>query len=191
MKLKEVIVVEGKTDYTFLKSFLDVDIIITNGSEISLSTLDMIKKANEERGVIVFTDPDYPGIKIRNKINEYVKGCKNAFVEKSKAIKGRKVGIAETSKEDILKALENVVTFKETTKESITVKDLYDLRLIGFNDSKKRRETIANHFHIGWCNGKTLWKRLNMFGITKEDIKKVIKDENSKQNSCFSNSRKI
>ena len=60
MKIKEVIVVEGKSDLIFLKSFLDAEIIITNGSEISKETLDLIKKANETTGVIVLTDPDYP-----------------------------------------------------------------------------------------------------------------------------------
>ena len=92
VKIKEIIVVEGKSDYTLLKSFLDVEIIITNGSEISKETLDLIKKANETKGVIILTDPDYPGMQIRNKINQYTSGCKNAFVEKSKAIKGKKVG---------------------------------------------------------------------------------------------------
>ena len=100
VKIKEIIVVEGKSDYTLLKSFLDVEIIITNGSEISKETLELIKKANETKGVIILTDPDYPGMQIRNKINQYTAGCKNAFVEKSKAIKGKKVGIAETFKEN-------------------------------------------------------------------------------------------
>ena len=52
MKIKEVIVVEGKSDLIFLQSFLDAEIIITNGSEISKQTLDMIKKANETRGLL-------------------------------------------------------------------------------------------------------------------------------------------
>ena len=127
MKIKEVIVVEGKSDLIFLQSFLDAEIIITNGSEISKKTLDLIKKANETRGVIILTDPDYPGIRIRNIISEYIGDCKHAFVEKSKAIRGKKVGIAETKKEDVLKALENVITYKKdsikTVNESATFDD--------------------------------------------------------------------
>ena len=79
----------------FLKSFLDADIVITNGSEVSHETLEFIKEANKRQGVIILTDPDYPGLQIRNKINSYTTGCKNAFVEKSKAIKGKKVGIVD------------------------------------------------------------------------------------------------
>ena len=75
MKIKELIVVEGKTDLIFLKSFLEADIVITNGSEISQKTLDFIKEANKKQGVIILTDPDYPGLRIRNIISEYIGDC--------------------------------------------------------------------------------------------------------------------
>ena len=179
MKIKEVIVVEGKSDYTFLKSFLDADIIITNGSEISKETLDYIKKANEERGVIIFTDPDFPGTKIRNKIIEYIGNCKHAFVEKKKAIKKNKVGIAETSKEDVIEALENVVTFKEMEKENVSYSDLLRLGLIGDKEAKSRREKVANYYHLGWCNGKSFYKRINMFNISLRDIEEVLNNDYS------------
>ena len=175
MKIKEVIVVEGKSDYTFLKSFLDVEIIITNGSEISKETLDLIKKANEEYGVIILTDPDFPGMKIRNTISQYIGNCKHAFIEKSKAIRGKKVGIAETRKEDILIALENVVTYKDITNSDISYSDLYEWGFIGKSDSKNKREKVANYYHLGWCNGKNFLNRINMFNITKEMIFEVIK----------------
>ena len=175
MKIKEIIVVEGKSDLIFLSSFLDADIITTNGSEISKETLELIKKANETRGVIVLTDPDYPGIRIRNIISEYIGDCKHAFVEKSKAIKGKKVGIAETKKEDILNALENVITFKKDSKKEVYETDLYELGLIGKEDSKNKREKICNYYRLGWCNGKTFLKRINMFGLTKKDLEEVMK----------------
>ena len=179
VKIKEVIVVEGKSDYTLLKSFFDVEIIITNGSEISKDTLDLIKKTNETRGVIVLTDPDYPGMQIRNKINAYVGNCKNAFVEKKKAIRGKKVGIAETRKEDILEALENVVTFTDCLIGDVTYDDLYELGFMGKNDSKNKREFVSNKFHLGWCNAKNFLKRVNMFNITKDMLKEVIDNDYS------------
>ena len=175
MKIKELIVVEGKTDLIFLKSFLDADIVITNGSEISKETLDYIKEANNRQGVIILTDPDYPGLRIRNLITEYIGDCKHAYIEKSKAIKGKKVGIAETKKEDILEALKNVVTYKKDNEKTVCESDLYEMGLLGRNDSKKLREKVCNHYHLGWCNAKTFLKRINMFGLTKEQIKEVIK----------------
>ena len=179
MKIKEVIVVEGKSDYTFLKSFLDAEIIITNGSEISKETLEVIKKANEDMGVIVLTDPDYPGTRIRNIINAYVGDCKQAFIEKSKAIKHHKVGVAEAKKEDVLEALENVVTFTDIASGDVTYTDLYELGFIGKKDSKQKREKVCNYYHLGWCNGKSFLKRLNMFNITTEMLSEVVNNENS------------
>lgn len=174
MKIKELIVVEGKTDLIFLKSFLDADIVITNGSEISKNTLEFIKEANKKQGVIILTDPDYPGLRIRNIVSEYIGDCKHAYIEKSKAIKGKKVGIAETKKEDIINALKNVVTYKKDSIKSINEVDLYELGLLGKEDSKSKREKVCEHYHLGWCNAKTFLKRVNMFGLTIEKIKEVI-----------------
>ena len=174
MKIKELIVVEGKTDLIFLKSFLDADIVITNGSEVSHETLEFIKEANKRQGVIILTDPDYPGLRIRNIVSEYIGCCKHAYIEKNKAIKGKKVGIAETSKEDIVDALNNVVTYSNVNNKSVTEVELYELGLIGCADSKMKRDRVCEKYHLGWCNAKTFLKRVNMFGLSLEEIKEVM-----------------
>ena len=151
--------------------------VINSGSGIELDeqTLDLIKKANEKYGVIILTDPDYPGLRIRNLVSQYIGDCKHAYIEKKKAIKGKKVGIAETKKEDIIKALENVVTYRKSNKKTINENDLYELGLIGREDSKIKREKICNYYHLGWCNGKTFLKRVNMFWLSIQDLKEVLK----------------
>ncbi len=85
MKVKEIIVVEGKDDTAKLKQALDVDTIETNGSAINKQTLDQIAHAKQKRGVIIFTDPDYPGQRIRKIIDEHVPGCKHAFFDKGRS----------------------------------------------------------------------------------------------------------
>ena len=175
MKIKELIVVEGKTDLIFLNSFLDADIVITNGSEVSHETLEFIKEANKKQGVIILTDPDYPGIRIRNLVSEYIGDCKHAYIKKEKAIKGKKVGIAETNKADIIEALKNVVTYKKDNIKKVNEVNLYELGLIGKSDSKMMRDKVCEVYHLGWCNAKTFLKRINMFGLTIKDIEEVIK----------------
>ena len=179
MKIKELIVVEGKTDLIFLKSFLDADIVITNGSEVSHETLEFIKEANKRQGVIILTDPDYPGLRIRNIVSEYIGECKHAYIEKKKAIKGKKVGIAETSKKDIIDALNNVVTYSKKNGKVVKEVDLYELGLFGNNDSKAKRNKVCEYYHLGWCNAKTFLNRINMFNITIDMIKEVIKNDYS------------
>ncbi len=170
MKIKEVIVVEGKSDTAMLKSILDVDTIETGGLCLSKQTMDLIKEAHDTRGIILFTDPDFPGNKIRQMILDELPDCKQAYVAKKDAIKRNKVGIAETDPKVILEALENVTTYTKD-QESITWQEFLSLDIIG---NKKRRLKVYNAFHLGYGNVKTLFKRLNMVGITKEQIEEVL-----------------
>ncbi len=52
-KIKEVVVVEGKTDTATLKQLFDVDTIETSGSGINEDILSLIKTAASTRGVII------------------------------------------------------------------------------------------------------------------------------------------
>ena len=47
--------------------------------------LAVIQNAQETRGVIVLTDPDFPGDKIRHTITEHVSGVKHAYLDREKA----------------------------------------------------------------------------------------------------------
>lgn len=164
--IKEMIVVEGKTDSAIIKKLFEVDTIETHGLAIDEHTLEFIEKVQQTRGIIILTDPDYPGMKIRNMIMERVPNAKHAFVDKKDAIGEKKLGIAEAREEAIIQALENVVTFSND-KDSITWEEFISLNIIG---NKKRRLNIYDTFHLGYGNAKTLFKRLNLAHITKQDI---------------------
>ena len=99
MKIKEVIVVEGSHDSDTLKKYFECDTIETHGLALDEETVSLLKEVNEKRGIIIFTDPDTPGNKIRNIINEAIPNAKNAFVVKKDAKTSKKVGIEHASKE--------------------------------------------------------------------------------------------
>lgn len=172
MKLKEIIVVEGRDDTTAVKRAVDADTIETNGSAISMETIEAIKLANETRGVIVLTDPDFPGQKIRNTIERLVPSCKHAFISKDKALHkhGKGVGVEHASVEVIREALKDAHHMEEDIVEQITKEDLLDAQLVGGPGSKERREKLGRILKIGYTNGKQLHKRLMMFNITKQDF---------------------
>lgn len=174
-KIKEVIVVEGKSDKQFLETFLDADFLICNGSAIDGFDKDYLITLANTRGVIILTDPDYPGQRIRNEISSYLPVCKHAFVRKEFSIKRHKVGVAEASKEEVLYALKNVVTFDTFNKSNLTSTDLFLLNLSGDNSSINKQKVI-DYYHIGHCNSKTLLKRLNLLGVSKEELEKIIND---------------
>ena len=98
MKIREVIVVEGKNDTNVLQQYFDCETIETHGTSLDAQTLALIRLAQQRRGVIIFTDPDHPGEYIRRRVNEAVPGCKNAFIEKDKAKTPKKVGVEHASR---------------------------------------------------------------------------------------------
>lgn len=175
-KINEIIVVEGKSDKQFLETFLNADILTCNGSAIDGFDKNYLIELSKTRGVIILTDPDYPGQRIRNEISSYLPVCKHAFVRKENSIKRHKVGVAEASKEEVLFALENVVTFDESKKGSLNETDMILLKLSGL-DSSANKEKVIKHFNIGHCNSKTLLKRLNLLNVSKDALEAILNDK--------------
>lgn len=176
MIIKEIIVVEGKEDTRRLKEiFKNIDTIETRGSAIDKRTLDLIQQANLTRGVIIFTDPDYQGQKIRSIINKYVPLCKNAYIKKEKAISDnkKKVGIEHCKSEDIIDALSNLTRIEEVGN-IIEYFDLYQLKLIGHSQSNELREYISEKLHLGYNNAKQFYKKVKIFNLSRETLQKLI-----------------
>lgn len=176
MKISEVIVVEGIHDSATLKQYFDVDTIETGGSAISKQTLAYIKEVNEKRGIIIFTDPDYPGERIRNIINKAIPNCKNAFLDKKKALGNHKVGIEHANKEDLEEALSHYVTYDNSLESDLDASILMMLGLNGGTNSQMIRDKVCNHYHLGKCNSKTLLARLRLLGINSDELKKVCEE---------------
>ncbi|WP_226038381.1 ribonuclease M5 [Aquibacillus saliphilus] len=183
MKIKEIIVVEGKDDTAKIKQAVDADTIETNGSAVNTTIIDQIKHANDIRGIIIFTDPDYPGQRIRHIVSNAVPGCKHAFLSKdeAKAKHDKGIGIEHATKETIKKALSNVYELTEEYKSELTREDLLNYGLLGGEKARARREKLGRELRIGYTNGKQLLKRLNMFKITKETftetVNKIVQEE--------------
>ena len=53
------------------------------------------------------------------------------------------------------------------------MKDLYDLKLTG-SGSNDNKNKIASIYHLGRVNSKTLLKRLNGIGVSKEQLKELL-----------------
>lgn len=178
MNIKEVIVVEGKSDTIAIKRATGADTIESNGSAIDEAILQQIEHAQQTRGVIVFTDPDYPGRRIRAIIEERIPTVKHAFLEKKKTIakNGKGLGIEHATDEDIRQAIAAVYTIEEQAIVEIPLVDLMDAKLVGHPESRRRRERLSELLQIGQVNGKGLKKRLEMFRITPEQLNKAIEE---------------
>lgn len=174
---KPVIVVEGTSDVNKLQNLVDADFVITNGSCVSRETILYIKELSIKRVILIMTDPDYPGMRIRALIKNEVPNAIDVFVDKSKSIKGKKLGVCECDDEEILRAINAAYKWNEEkviSKELIT-SDLFELGLIGVNSSKKRK-FIESRIPVGKTNGKTLLKRLNQLGVLKEKLIEIMEE---------------
>ena len=172
VQIDGVIVVEGKSDVLFLETFLDpIEFIITNGSEISKSTLNTLKEYSKKYKIIVLTDPDFPGKKIRDTINNNVENCYNAFVNKEVSIKKNKVGVAESTKEEVLKSLQNLHIFSKSLQNpTILLSDLACRGYLNINQ-KEFRDYISKKYNFDIVNTKTFIKRINLLNIPiKEEL---------------------
>lgn len=180
IKIQEVIVVEGKDDTTNLKRFYEVDTYETRGSAIDEDDLERIERLHNLRGVIVFTDPDYNGERIRKIIIQAIPTVKHAFLQRDEATpksktKGRSLGVEHASFEDLEKALSSVRGYYDDDNNfDITKSDLMRLGLLMGGDSRKRREYLGEHLRIGYCNGKQLLKRLELFRISLAEVEEAM-----------------
>ena len=66
MKINEIIVVEGRDDVTAVKRVADAQIIQLNGfSGLTVKSINKLKTLSKRNDLILLTDPDYAGKKIR------------------------------------------------------------------------------------------------------------------------------
>ena len=176
---KEVIVVEGRDDTRRLKEiYPQIETFETGGSALDDEKLAQIKKLQETRGIIVFTDPDFPGQKIRQAIIDVVPNAMHAYIRKEDARgkNGKGLGVEHAPPLVIKQALAAAMTPIINIEEGIEQNFLVSLDLIGHAKSKEKRETLAKNLGIGYVNGKQLKNRLNMFGITAKQVLDALKE---------------
>nr|WP_330389668.1 ribonuclease M5 [Geosporobacter ferrireducens] len=173
--IKEVIVVEGRDDAIAVKRAVDAEIIITHGFGLTEETLKRIAFAQQRKGVIIFTDPDHAGEKIRRIISNRVKGCKHAFLPREEAIKNDDIGIENASPNSILAALEKAKIEQVAKRQEFSQADMLQYDLLGSERSAERRDILGKWLGIGHANAKQFLNRLNHYGITREEFEAVTK----------------
>jgi ribonuclease M5 len=172
--IREMIVVEGKDDTAAIRRAVGADTIETGGSAVGEDVLKRIELAQERRGVIIFTDPDSPGERIRKLVAERVPGAKHAFLTRDEARGRDGLGVEHASDEAIRRALEAVRSTEEAGEAvdagEIEWGDLLDAGLIVYADAARRRERMGELLGIGYANGKQFFKRCAMFRITPAEF---------------------
>lgn len=173
--IKEVIVVEGRDDVTAVKRAVEAEVIAVGGFGINAKVIGRIKEAQKRQGVIVLTDPDFAGEKIRRIISKRVEGIKHAYISRAEGTKEDDIGVENASPESILKALQSAKCEVKEKREEFNIHDMVFFRLTGDNKAKERREALGKELRIGYCNSAQFITRLNNYGITREEFIEAIK----------------
>ncbi|MBQ2085957.1 MAG: DUF4093 domain-containing protein [Oscillospiraceae bacterium] len=160
--LKQALVTEGKFDRVKLSSLFDAVIIETGGFNVfsNSETRELIKRFARTTGIIVLTDSDPAGRKIRSYINSFVKegNVLNAFVpavdgKEKRKIKPGAAGILGVEGLDDRTIIDAVLAVSgsstsDSTVNPVTVAELYEAGLVGRPDSARRRERFLKELGL-------------------------------------------
>lgn len=168
--IKEVIVVEGRDDTAAVKRAVDAQTIETHGYGIRKETWTLLEKADREKGLIIFTDPDFAGNQIRKRLTERFPQAGQAYLSQKDALKSGDIGIENADPESIRLALEKAHYSLEDAVEEFTMDDLQEWGLSRGEGSAEKRDRLGKRLGIGYGNSKRFLSRMNQYGITREQV---------------------
>ena len=168
--LKEVLVVEGKMDTVAIRRALEADTIETGGFTLAPYTLRQIEAAYKKRGIIILTDPDGAGERIRKFLTERFPEAGQAFIPKVQATANNDVGVEQAQPEAILAALAKVRHHEYRPQDEFSHMDLFQYDLNGSPQAAARRDALGAELGIGYGNAKRFLERLNHYGVSRQEF---------------------
>lgn len=172
--LKEVLVVEGKMDTVAIRKALEADTIETGGFTLAPYTLRQIEAAYKKRGIIILTDPDGAGERIRRFLTERFPEAGQAFIPKIQATAHNDVGVEQAQPEAILAALAKVRHHEYRPQAEFNHMDLFNNNLNGSPQAAARRDALGAELGIGYGNAKRFLERLNHYGVSREEFQAAL-----------------
>lgn len=162
LKIPYAVVVEGKYDKIKLSSIIDSPIIVTNGFGIykNTETARLIRYYAEKTGIVILTDSDTAGFRIRGHIKSIVPKGKiinlyspEIFGKEKRKVqpsKEGKLGVEGISAEKLRKLFvdSGLVNDTKSSENPITSLDFYELKLSGSPNSGLYRKQILNAMNL-------------------------------------------
>ncbi len=189
VKTERAVIVEGKYDKIKLASVIDGLIVTTEGFGIfsDREKQRFIKKLAAEKGLLILTDSDAAGFKIRNYLKNIVpeEQILHAYIpdvygkerRKDAPSKEGKLGVEGMDVAALEEALRRCGAFEEATtdapRRAVTTADLYAAGLTGQDNSAEKRRSLLHCLGLpARLRGKSFLQALNLF-LTYEDFRKL------------------
>ncbi len=175
IRLKQALVVEGKYDRAKLNAIFDAPILETGGFHVMKDPgiREMIRRFAKTTGVVILTDSDPAGRKLRSYLSELCRDGTvfHAFVPEVPGKEPRKqrpgaagiLGVEGIGEETLKQAvLDAVEPCNEETSCPVTVAEWYEAGMTGRPESaKKRADFLRRHGLPGNLSQKQALRYLN------------------------------
>lgn len=196
IKINEAIIVEGKYDKIKLSSVVDAVIIVTNGFGIfrDKEKLGLIRYYARKTGIIILTDSDSAGRKIRGYIrsavndgriiNVYIPDVFGKEKRKEKPSAEGKLGVEGIDAGILAAAFEKagVVSSERTASHDITKVTLFELGLSGGKDSSTLRKKLQRSLDLpSLMSAGALIEVLNTM-MTADELAEYVKKLREEEN---------
>lgn len=197
-KIKEAIIVEGNYDKIKLSGFIEGLILTTHGFAVYTNPefADTIKRLAVTCGIVILTDSDSAGMRIRNYVKQKAGGGRvlHAYVPDIAGKERRKqkpsaeglLGVEGMSEDIIIKALRDagctIDDAAETGKgDGITKSDLYFMGLSGTPEAADRRRELCGRLGIpAHLSANMLLDVLNRL-VTKDELEALVTGGNDNE----------
>lgn len=203
IKLDSAVIVEGKYDKIKLSGFIDALIIETDGFGIfsDKEKQRLIRFLAETKGIVIMTDSDSAGFKIRSFLNGITdsENIRNVYIpdvygkekRKTEASKEGKLGVEGISEKLIIESLHKAGVDCEKTElksgRAITKTDFFLDGISGREQSSAVRKELAKSLGLPErISASSLLKIINSY-MTYDDYKSAVSKIRSAKNSNFHN----
>ena len=162
LKLEQAVLVEGKYDAARLTNLVDATILTTDGSRVfrDKELQNMLKRIAAAQGLIILTDSDDAGFRIRHFVTGLV-GAEHVLQAYVPAVPGKEarkqapgkeglLGVEGIADDLILQGLQTALdsapapqtTAQDADRTAITYTDLYEWGISGTANSADRRRAL-------------------------------------------------
>lgn len=164
-----IFVVEGKNDASRLKQVGVNNVIMTEGSKVSRETIYYLRVLEKKHNIVILTDSDGPGLKIREKIASNLKDPIIINLSKDEMIGKNDIGVENIPLPKLAKILEPYLKTKHITTSDISYSWLIAQNYSG-PQSKAKRKAIGERHNIPYASLKKMFEAITLLNLMKEEL---------------------
>lgn len=191
IKLSQAVIVEGKYDKIRLEALVDATIICTDGFAVfkDKEKQRLIRRLAEKNGILILTDSDSAGFKIRSflggsvprerVIHAYIPDVLGKEKRKAEPSKEGKIGVEGMRTQALLEALEKAGVLCEQTEERskrITNTDLFEDGLSGRENSRAKKAKLLSYLDLPQRLSTSSFLQLINTFMSYEEYKQAVED---------------